>query len=73
MDENTKILQHFVALVHFGRVSQKILIARFRSHYQRPEFVFVRKGNRSSNFPDTFVTGVYFDAALHYHSLASKK
>ena len=60
MDENTKLLQHFVVLVHFERVSQKIIIARLRSHYQAPEFVFVRKGNRSSNCPDTFVTGVYY-------------
>ena len=57
-DENIEVLQHFAALAHFGRVSQKIFITRLRSRYRKPEFAFVRKGNRLSNCPDTFVTGV---------------
>ena len=39
-DENTKLLQHFVALVYFERVSQKIIIARSRSHYQHRAQIF---------------------------------
>ena len=57
--KRAEVLQQFDDLVHFLRVSQKIIIAKLKSRYHQPEFVFVRKGNRSLNCPDTFVRGVF--------------
>ena len=41
--KRAEVLQQFDDLVHFVRVSQKIIIAKLKSRYHQPEFVLSEK------------------------------